>query len=84
MLPFSMISQVTGINNVQHVHEYTPGRNIDYFQTAQLVIKNPDSAPLHIDGDPVDTHTGIQNKNYQKLLQAHSACHAVRCSGQLL
>ena len=28
---------------------------IHYFQTAQLSIQNPKHAPLHIDGDPVDT-----------------------------
>jgi diacylglycerol kinase (ATP) len=29
--------------------------NIHYFQTKKITIKNPGLAPLHIDGDPVDT-----------------------------
>jgi YegS/Rv2252/BmrU family lipid kinase len=30
--------------------------SVIYFQTKQLLIENPDLAPLHIDGDPCDTH----------------------------
>ncbi len=33
----------------------TVGHNIAYLQSAQLVIENPDLAPLHIDGDPAET-----------------------------
>jgi YegS/Rv2252/BmrU family lipid kinase len=47
-------------------------RGIQYFQTKELVIQNPDSAPLHIDGDPVDTDTLFKIKiieNAFRLLQ---------------
>ncbi len=62
VLPFSVISQVTGINNVQHVSEYTANKNIVYFQAESLVIKNYDRAPLHIDGDPSQTYDEFKIK----------------------
>jgi diacylglycerol kinase family enzyme len=34
--------------------------DIHYFQTKKLFIKNPQMAPLHIDGDPVDTHATFE------------------------
>lgn len=34
--------------------------DIHYFQTKKLFIKNPQLAPLHIDGDPVDTHVTFE------------------------
>jgi diacylglycerol kinase family enzyme len=45
---------------------------IQYFQTKTLVIKNPSSAPLHIDGDPAVTATEFKIKiieNAFRLLQ---------------
>jgi diacylglycerol kinase (ATP) len=54
-LPFSVISQVTGINGIQQASDYAPGKDIIYFQTDKLDILNPELAPLHIDGDPADT-----------------------------
>lgn len=55
MMPFSIISQATGINALQRVSEHIRKKNIIYFQTDALTITNPGLAPLHIDGDPVDT-----------------------------
>lgn len=55
MLPFSILSQVTGINAMQKLSDHIDSRNILYFQTDGLSISNPDRAPLHIDGDPVAT-----------------------------
>lgn len=55
MLPFSILGQVTGINAMQKLSDHIDSRNILYFQTDALSIRNPDRAPLHIDGDPVDT-----------------------------
>jgi YegS/Rv2252/BmrU family lipid kinase len=72
MLPFSVISQVTGINAIQSVSEFTSSRNILYMQAAEITIKNPHMAPLHIDGDPGETsdlfNIRIQ-KNCIRLLQ---------------
>lgn len=55
MLPFSIIDQMSGINAVQHLNDHINRNNIIYFQTAELTIHNPSLAPLHIDGDPVET-----------------------------
>jgi diacylglycerol kinase (ATP) len=55
MLPFSVISQVTGINAPQSAKEYTSNKNIIYLQTSSLTIRNKDLAPLHIDGEPCRT-----------------------------
>jgi diacylglycerol kinase (ATP) len=54
-LPFSVISQVTGINALQYITDDIEKKNILYFQTDSLTIRNPDLAPLHIDGDPFET-----------------------------
>lgn len=55
VLPFSMISQVTGINSLQSTKHQWKSNNIIYLQTSSLTIRNPDHAPLHIDGDPAET-----------------------------
>lgn len=71
-LPFSVISQVTGINANQPVSHYTGRRNIIYLQTASLTIRNPQLAPLHIDGDPSETSAEFRIKiikNCFRLLQ---------------
>ncbi len=71
-LPFSVISQVTGINGIQQASDYGPGKDIMYFQTDKLDILNPELAPLHIDGDPADTATELKIriiKNCFTLLQ---------------
>ncbi|CAN5757272.1 YegS/Rv2252/BmrU family lipid kinase [soil metagenome] len=48
-------------------------KDIQYFQTKNLVIKNPEAAPLHIDGDPAVTDSIFKIKiveNAFRLLQA--------------
>ena len=54
-LPFSVISQVTGINAMQKANDYTGNKDIIYLQTDSLTIRNLHQAPLHIDGDPRET-----------------------------
>lgn len=34
--------------------------DIHYFQTKKLIIKNPQLAPLHIDGDPAETNAAFE------------------------
>jgi diacylglycerol kinase family enzyme len=34
--------------------------DIHYFQTKRLTIQNPQLAPLHIDGDPVETTAAFE------------------------
>lgn len=46
-LLFSVLYQVTGFNKRK--------KDIIQFQTRELTIHNPSLAPLHIDGDPVET-----------------------------
>jgi diacylglycerol kinase (ATP) len=46
-----LISGKTEIFSEKNFHE----KNILYFQTKKLKIKNPQFAPLHIDGDPAET-----------------------------
>ncbi|RTL57308.1 MAG: diacylglycerol kinase [Sphingobacteriales bacterium] len=55
MLPLSVLAQFAGINALQNVNDYTDKRNIIYFQTPTLTIKNLSGAPFHIDGDPKDS-----------------------------
>lgn len=55
MIPFSIISQATGINSLQRQSDQIRKKKIIYFQASELTIGNPGLAPLHIDGDPVDT-----------------------------
>lgn len=52
LLPFSVLGQVTGMNTLKDVHDFSSDANIFYFQTAALSIFNPEAAPMHIDGDP--------------------------------
>lgn len=62
MLPFSILTQITGINAVQQLDDHITRRNIIYFQAKTLSIRNYDNAPLHIDGDPVSTSSLFQIK----------------------
>ena len=66
ILPFSMISQVTGINALQSAHDYTGEKNIVYLQTPSVNIQNPEMAPLHIDGDPQDTEAEFRIRIIRK------------------
>lgn len=62
MLPFSILSQVTGINAMQRIEDHVSRKNIIYFQTTALKIVNSGNAPLHIDGDPASTASVFQIK----------------------
>jgi diacylglycerol kinase (ATP) len=52
--PVSVLLQVLGINPLSNQHTLTKN-GVLYFQTHSLRIKNIDSAPLHIDGEPKET-----------------------------
>ncbi|MEI6947962.1 diacylglycerol kinase family protein [Paraflavisolibacter sp. H34] len=47
--------QVRGFNRLQQVEMIHEQTGILYFQTQDIVIRNPAFAPLHLDGEPVDT-----------------------------
>ena len=52
---FRTFKQVFGFNKLQSVNNMNEKESLLYFQTKKLIIENPQNAPLHIDGDPVDS-----------------------------
>lgn len=54
-LPFAMLKHIRGNNKLQQLVEDMTHKNILYFQTPSLTIKNMKHAPLHIDGEPKET-----------------------------
>lgn len=52
---FQTIKQISGFNKVKSVDIVDEQSSLIYFQTARLTITNKGGAPLHIDGDPVET-----------------------------
>ncbi len=71
-LPFAILQQIRGNNKLQQLVEDMSKKDILYFQTASLIIKNLKNAPLHIDGEPAITAEEFKIeiiKNCFKLLQ---------------
>ncbi|GAC1439542.1 MAG: diacylglycerol kinase family lipid kinase [Sediminibacterium sp.] len=54
-LPFAILQQMRGNNKLQQLVEDISHKNILYFQTDALTIRNLKHAPLHIDGEPRET-----------------------------
>jgi diacylglycerol kinase (ATP) len=54
-LPFAILKQIRGNNNLQQLVEDMSEKNILYFQTPSLTIRNLKHAPFHIDGEPAET-----------------------------
>lgn len=54
-LPFAMLKHIRGNNKLHQLVEDMTNKNILYFQTPSLTIKNLKHAPLHIDGEPRET-----------------------------
>lgn len=55
---FQTIMQISGFHKVQRVEIVDEKSSLIYFQTDHLGIINKDDAPMHIDGDPVESiHT---------------------------
>lgn len=54
-LPFAILKQLRGNNKLQKLVDEVSHKNILYFQTPSITIKNLKYAPLHIDGEPMDT-----------------------------
>lgn len=52
---FQTLKQISGFNKVQRVDIVDERSGLIYFQTAGLHITNKDDAPMHIDGDPVES-----------------------------
>jgi diacylglycerol kinase (ATP) len=51
-LPFAIMKQVRGNNKLQQLVDDVSKKNILYFQTPSLTIKNLKHAPFHVDGEP--------------------------------
>lgn len=51
--------QVGGYNKLQTLEVINEKASVLYFQTSEIKIENPHSAPMHIDGDPVETMNEI-------------------------
>ena len=58
-LLFSILHHLTGKNHPLPFSEFGNKKNIIYLQTDQISICNPEFAPLHIDGDPAETHSAF-------------------------
>lgn len=58
-LPFAVLQQMRGNNKLQNLVEAVSKKNILYFQTPSIKIKNSKLAPLHIDGEPYETNEVI-------------------------
>ncbi len=54
-LPFAILQQVRGNNKLQQLVEDMTQKNILYFQTPSLIIRNLKHAPLHVDGEPKES-----------------------------
>jgi YegS/Rv2252/BmrU family lipid kinase len=59
-LPFAILQQMRGNNKLQNLVEDITKKNILYFQTPTITIKNPKLAPLHIDGEPYETSENLK------------------------
>ncbi|MFY8004771.1 MAG: diacylglycerol/lipid kinase family protein [Chitinophagaceae bacterium] len=71
-LPFAILKQIRGNNKLQELVEDMTKKNIIYFQTSSLQIKNIKLAPLHVDGEPMHTDHDFNiqiHKNYFQLIQ---------------
>ncbi len=54
-LPFAILKQIRGNNALQQLVEDITSKNILYFQTPNLTIRNLKHAPFHVDGEPRET-----------------------------
>ncbi len=54
-LPFAILRQIRGNNELQQLVEDMTNKHILYFQTPSLTIRNLKHAPFHVDGEPRET-----------------------------
>jgi len=59
-LPFAIFRQIRGNNQLQKLVEDITHKNILYFQTPSLTIRNLKHAPFHIDGEPRPTYEELK------------------------
>ena len=71
-LPFAILRQIRGNNELQQLVEDITNKNILYFQTPSLTIRNLKHAPFHVDGEPRKTENEFKIeiiKNCFRLIQ---------------
>ena len=71
-LPFAILRQIRGNNELQQLVEDITNKNILYFQTPSLIIRNLKHAPFHVDGEPRETQNEFKIdiiKNCFRLIQ---------------
>ena len=76
-LPFAILKQIRGNNQLQQLVEDMAEKNILYFQTPALTIRNLKHAPFHIDGEPAETEDEYKIQLISKcfrLYQPEPAC----------
>ena len=71
-LPFAVLQQLRGNNKLQQLVDDMSKKNILYFQTPAVTIRNLMHAPFHIDGEPAATSEEFKatvNKDCFMLIQ---------------
>ena len=71
-LPFAILRQIRGNNELQKLVEDITNNNILYFQTPSLTIRNLKHAPFHVDGEPRESQNEFKIeiiKNCFRLIQ---------------
>lgn len=58
-IPFALLKQIKGNNRLQELVNEITHKNVIYFQTSAITIHNLKHAPLHIDGEPIETSDSI-------------------------
>lgn len=65
-LPFAILQQIRGNNELQQLVDDMSQKTILYFQTPSLTIRNLKHAPFHIDGEPAETAETFKVKIIKK------------------
>ena len=68
---FQTFLQVRGYTSLQAVGKLDAEASVLYFQVEEIKIENPSKAPMHLDGDPVETASRINIrilKDYFRLI----------------
>jgi diacylglycerol kinase family enzyme len=56
---YNTFIQVGGLNGLQKKENINENKSVIYFQTSEIWINNYEEAPMHIDGEPVETEKKI-------------------------
>ena len=70
-LPFAILRQIRGNNELQQLVEDLSQKNILYFQTSSLTIRNLKHAPFHIDGEPAESAEEFKIEIIKKCFKLH-------------